>query len=168
MAKKVKQVKTNAEGKQAKAQEAEHQVKAQEPRHHQVMALEFLKRHGLDWVLERPLEEGDLDMLKASVQASVRASEDGTEEDYTEWANWWLPYKRVDGTPVKGVSWSISAPTTGGFVILRLVENRVVKATLKVWSGGRGLLMGAEPVVKALMGRPDIRPWTDEDLAGLL
>ena len=165
MAKKVKQVKP--EVKQVKQEETEHQVK-QAQKAERVMALEFLRRHGLDWVLERSLEEGDLDMLKASVQASVQASEDGTEEDYTEWASWWMPYTRVDGTPVKGVSWGISAPTTGGFVILRLVENRVVKATLKVWPGGRGLLMGAEPVVKALMGRPDIRPWTDEDLAGLL
>lgn len=162
MAKKVnkdKQVKqaqeTEHQVKQAKG--AEHQGKAQEPRH-QVMALEFLKRHGLDWVLERSLEEGDLHVLKAQ----VAATEDG------EWASWWIPYQRADGIPVKGISWGISAPTTGGFVILRLVENRVVKATLKVWPGGRGLLMGAEPVVKALMGRPDLRPWSDEDLAGLL
>jgi hypothetical protein len=185
MAKKVKQVKTNAEVKQVKAQEAEHQVKVQAQVHEAeapkteakvtdkataratVKALQFLRKLHLDWVLERPLEEGDLDMLKASVQASVRASKDGTEE-VTEWASWWMPYTRADGSPVKGLAWSVAAPMTGGYIVLRLIEDRAVKATMRVWPSGKGTIRGVPAIVQALASRPDLPEWTDKDLAALL
>lgn len=156
MAKKNKRVETKAEVKQVKAQEAK---TAQKTPKHQVKARDFLKTLNIEWVLDRPIEPGDLDML----QAQVKASEDGSE-----WANWWLSYKRVDGTPAPGINWGASAPVKGGFLTLRLFESGEVKATLKVWPSGKGILTGAEPVVKALLARGDLPPWTDEDLAALL
>lgn len=124
-----------------------------------VKALEFLKRLNLDWVISRPLEEGDIAILQAQVS---------TAENGSEWASWWMTYNKADGTPVPGISWGVSAPMTGGFIILRLVESGQVKAILKVWKSGKGTLTGAEPVVKALLNRPDLPAWTDQDTASLL
>lgn len=125
----------------------------------EVNALGLLKHLNLAWVLDRPLDEGDVDILKARVT---------TSEDGEEWAGWISPYTRVDGSIVRGIVWGVSAPMAGGFIILRLIENRVTKATLRVWPTGKGLLTGSTPVVKALLARPEIRPWTDEDTASLL
>ncbi len=124
-----------------------------------VNALNFLKTLNLEWVLNRPLDEGDIDTLKAAVNAS---------DNGAEWASWWLPYTRVDGTPVPGLGWGVSAPMGGGFIILRLVEGGEVKATLKVYSNGKGVLTGSKPIVQALSNRPDLKEWTDEDTAKLL
>jgi hypothetical protein len=123
-----------------------------------VNTLEFLRAMHLDWVLERPLEEGDIDHLKAKVVA----------HDNGEWVSWWIPYTRIDGAPVKGLSWGASAPAGGRYLVLRLVESGEVKATLRIYSTGKGILTGSEPVVKALLGRKDLRPWSDDDLAALL
>lgn len=144
----------------AKEVQAQTEVKAQEtkaPKHY-VKAVQFLKGLRLDWVLEG-LKEGDLDILKAQVSA---------DNSGAEWASWWVPYRKVDGAEVPGISWGVSAPLAGGLLILRLVESGQVKATLKVYRSGKGVLTGSELVVKALMSRPDLPPWTDQDTASML
>lgn len=159
MGKKVKKVndKTQAQAHEAEAPKTE--AKAEAKPKHAVWALEFLRRQNLEWVLERPLEPGDLTILNAQ----VRASEGGEE-----WASWFIPYHKADGSPVKGIVWVASAPLSGGYLVLRLLDSGKAKATLRVWPSGKCLITGSEPVVKALLARPDIRPWTDEDTAALL
>ena len=168
MGKKVKRTKTTEAQQvmqaQVEAPKTEAKVEGKATATAVVKALEFLRKLHLDWVLERNLEPGDLDALRAQVKAV--GDEDGKE--YTEWASWWMPYTRVDGAPVKGISWGISAPVAGGFIILRLVDNREAKAVLKVYGNGKGILTGSEPVVKALLARPDLPTWTDQDTAALL
>ena len=137
---------------------AEAKAKAKAPKY-AVRAIPLLRHLNLDWVLERPLDESDLAILDAQVSV---------DNNGTEWASWWLPYKRADGTEVRGIAWGISAPLTGGILILRLYDSGVSKATIKAFGNGKGVLTGAEPVVRALLSRPDIRPWTDEDTAALL
>lgn len=137
---------------------AEAKAEAKAPKY-AVRALEFLKHLNLDWLLERPLEESDLTILDAQVSA---------DNSGTEWASWWQQYKRADGTPVKGISWGVSAPIAGGFIILRLFDSGEAKAVLRIYGNGKGILTGVEPVVRALMSRPDIQPWTDQDTAALL
>lgn len=151
---------TTAKADAVKAQEAKAAQKA--PKYHQVKARDFLKSLHLEWLLDRGLEPGDLDALRAQVKA------DKADEDGTEWASWWMPYKRSDGTETPGISWRISAPLTGGILILRLYDSGEVKATIKVYRSGKGLITGSEPVVRALLARPDLPPWTDEDTASLL
>lgn len=155
MAKKTKRVETKAEVKQVKAQEAK---TAQKTPKHQVKARDFLKTLNIEWVLDRGLDEGDITILNAKVQA---------DKNGEEWASWLIQYRKPDGTPVKGIAWGISAPVKGGLIVMRLIDGKT-RATLKVWPSGKGLITGVEPVVKALLARPDIRPWTDEDTAALL
>lgn len=159
MGKKVRKTETEAKKVTTEVTEVTTEVKVHERAKHQVKALEFLRKLNLEWVLHRPLEPGDLDML----QAQVKASEDGSE-----WANWWLPYKRVDGTPAPGINWGVSAPVKGGFLTLRLFDSGEAKAVLRCYPSGKGILTGVEPVVQALLARGDLPPWTDEDLASLL
>jgi len=145
--------------KMSKNQTHQDTAKADKSKGTLVNALEFLRTMHIDWVLERSLEPGDIDVLKAKVNAG---------ENGTEWASWWMPYVRVDGNTANGIAWGISAPIGGKFIILRLVEHSQVKATLRVYASGKGILTGVEPVVKALLGRGDIKQWTDEDTAALL
>lgn len=140
------------------AKEVQTEVKAEKARV-QVKAIQFLKNLSLDWILERPIEDGDVDMLNAEVKSS---------EDGTEWASWFTQYVKVDGTPVPGISWGISAPTKGGFLILRLLDGGAVKATLRVWPSGKGVLQGTPEIVRALSARPDLPEWSDQDTASLL
>ena len=125
----------------------------------EVNALQFLRSLNLEWLLSRSLEEEDIDIL----QANVSAARDGSE-----WASWWLPYTRADGAPVPGISWGVSAPVNGGVLIMRLIEGGEVKATLKIYRTGKGVITGSEPVIMALLARPDLPPWDDKDLAALL
>jgi hypothetical protein len=136
------------------------QAKAQEKliQEVEVYALDFLKKLALDWVLDGVSEE-DIDRLGMRVMP---------DNNGKEWAGFTMPYYRVDGNPVAGIFWGISAPLTGGVIILRLVEGRNVVATLKVLRNGKGILSGNDAVVKALLNRPDIRMWTPEDTAALL
>lgn len=156
MAKKIKREETKTEVKRVttEGETPERGVKTQ-----QVKALEFMRLLDLEWVLDSGLDEGDIAILNAQVT---------TDKNGHEWVNWFMPYKKVDGAEVPGIGWGISAPIQGRFLILRLVEGREVKATLKVWSSGKGIITGSEPVVKALTSRPDLPPWTDEDTASLL
>jgi hypothetical protein len=154
-----KKVDTKAKEIQAKEAKAEaHEAKAEDKAKAEVYALDLLKAIHADWAMNG-LDPEDIDYLGAKVEAS---------EDGTEWASFTAHYHRADGHPVPGYFWGVSAPVNGGIVILRLVANRKVAATLKVWPSGYGILTGPEPVVKALLARPDLRPWTDEDLAALL
>jgi hypothetical protein len=140
--------------KQAQAQEVKQSGKAIK-----VKALDLLKGLNLAWVLDRGLEDGDISLLDAKVYAT---------DNGTEWASWITPYHRVDGNPVPGYSWGVSAPLGGRILILRLLGGGRVLATLKVWPNGSGLLTGEEPITKALLARPDLREWSLEDDASLL
>jgi hypothetical protein len=133
--------------------------KAPEHKAIKVKALDLLKGLNLAWVLDRGLEEGDVDILGAKVYAT---------ESGQEWASWVQPYHRADGSPVQGYAWGVSTPLKGGILILRLLGSGRILATLKAWPNGSGVLTGEDPVVKALMARPDIAPWTSEDDASLL
>jgi hypothetical protein len=123
----------------------------------EVNAMDFLRGLGLDWIVNG-LEEADIDRLGAKV----------TMADSGEWANFTHPYYRVDGKYVPGLFWGISVPIRGGVVILRLVEGNRVRASLKVWPTNKGILEGEEAIIKALLGRKDIKLWTTKDTASLL
>jgi hypothetical protein len=123
----------------------------------EVQAMDFLKNLGLDWIFNG-LEEEDIDRLAAKVTAT----------DSGEWASFTHPYYRVDGNPVPGLFWGISAPLNGNVVIFRLVEGWKVMAVLKIWPSGKGILTGNETIIRALLGRKDLRPWSDDDTAALL
>lgn len=163
MGKKVKKVndKTQAQAHEAEAPKTEAKAEAKATATAVVKALEFLRKLHLDWVLERNLEPGDLDALRAQVKTA-------DDENETEWATWWVAYTRADGSPVKGLAWSVSAPMTGGYIILRLIEDRVVKATMRVWPSGKGTIRGVPAIVQALASRPDLPEWTEQDTAALL
>ena len=161
MGKKVKKVndKTQAQAHEAEAPKTEAKVADKATATATVKALQFLRKLHLDWVLERKLEQGDLDTLRAKVN---------TGEDGTEWASWWLAYTRADGSPVKGLAWSVAAPMAGGYIVLRLIEDRIVKATVRVWPSGKGTIRGVPAIVQALASRPDLPEWTEQDTAALL
>ena len=173
MGKKVKHAKTTEaqQVKQVQAQEAEApkteaKVEGKVTATAVVKALEFLRKLHLDWVLERAIEPGDLDILRAKVKAHAKTEDDENETE--EWATWWMAYTRADGSPVKGLAWSVSAPMTGRYIILRLIEDRVVKATIRVWPTGKGTIQGIPEIVQALASRPDLPKWSDDDTAALL
>ena len=163
MGKKVKKVndKTQAQAHEAEAPKTEAKVEGKATATAVVKALEFLRKLHLDWVLEREIEPGDLDALRAQVKTA-------DDENETEWATWWVAYTRADGSPVKGLAWSVSAPMTGGYIILRLIEDRIVKATMRVWPSGKGTIRGIPAIVQALASRPDLPEWTEQDTAALL
>ncbi|WP_122653458.1 hypothetical protein [Escherichia coli] len=163
MGKKVKRTKTT-EAQQVKqvqveAPKTEAKVEGKATATASVKALEFLRKLHLDWVLERKIEPGDLEALRAKVN---------TGEDGPEWASWWIAYTRADGNPVKGLAWSVAAPMAGGYIVLRLIEDRVVKATMRVWPSGKGTIRGVPAIVQALASRPDLPEWTEQDTAALL
>lgn len=165
MGKKVKQAKAETEVKSAvEAPKTEAKVEGKVTTA-SVKATEFIRKLHLDWILERNLEPGDLSQLRAQVKAAKAADD---EDATTEWASWWTPYKRSDGTEAPGISWRISAPLTGGILILRLYDSGELKATIKVYRSGKGIISGSEPVVRALLARPDLPLWTDTDTASLL
>jgi hypothetical protein len=122
-----------------------------------VNAMGLLRALNIEWALDG-ISPGDLDIVQAKVSAG----------NNDEWASWWTPYRRVDGNPVPGISWGVSAPERGGIIILRLVEGGEVKATLKVYRTGKGILAGSPPVIRALLARPDLPIWREEDTAALL
>lgn len=148
-------------GKKVEVKKVETEVKAENTAKArvEVKALQFLKNLNLDWVLERPLEDGDISTLNAKVNAG---------ENGVEWASWITPYRKIDGKDVPGIAWGISAPITGKFIILRLLESGTAKAKLRVWPSGKGILEGSPEIVKALIGRGDLPAWTDQDTASLL
>lgn len=166
MGKKVRRTEAEqVQAQEAEAPKTEAKVEGKVTATAVVKALEFLRKLHLDWVLERAIEPGDLDALRAQVKAQVKTADD---ENVTEWATWWVAYTRADGSPVKGLAWSVSAPMTGGYIILRLIEDRVVKATLRVWPTGKCTIQGIPEIVQALASRPDLPKWSEQDTANLL
>ncbi len=120
--------------------------------------LVFLKNSGLDWLFGG-FGPSDADLVNGDIYAG---------KDGVEWLSFIIPYTRVDGASVPGLVWGISAPATGGVIIMRLLESGQVMAKIKAFPNGKALIEGHEEIVKVLLGRKDIRPWTAEDVAALL
>jgi len=151
--------------KMSKAKDTEVKAQVQKPEAQvkkpiSIYAEAFLKNANLDWVCTHGVDAEDAALLNANVNTDTKGG---------KWASWFIPYQRVDGSPVPLLAWAVSAPYMGkGFISLRLLQRGQVLATLKIWGDFTGTLEGDESIVKALLARGDIRDLTKEDIAAML
>ncbi len=155
--------------KQEKAQEkareqAQEQVQAQEQAQEQVQ--EFIV-NGTKLINELGLNAifgADPDEAAELLNATTRADDNGTE-----WATAWIPYSRVDGRVVPGLTWAVAWRMDRKItsLVLRLVERGGgAKVTATAYANGKMRIRGA--LAQALVGAWGLKEWGDDDVAALL